>query len=150
MEYFKYMYDLLKEKGAPHIKIYGGGGGVILPREIDELHEYGIAGIFHRKRIGADGLDVFFYVGAEIVVSGCVQNGNVAEPAGLLVRVQMVEDASCQCRQDGECKNQYLSESHNSTNIVSFFYICGRVEEIFILSENGKAVVSQHGVCIFF
>ncbi|WP_342557994.1 fused isobutyryl-CoA mutase/GTPase IcmF [Metasolibacillus sp. FSL K6-0083] len=46
MEYFKYMYDLLREKGAPHIKIYGGGGGVILPREIKELHEYGIAGIF--------------------------------------------------------------------------------------------------------
>ena len=37
MEYFKYMYDLLREKGAPHIKIYGGGGGVILPREIKEL-----------------------------------------------------------------------------------------------------------------
>lgn len=46
MEYFKYMYDLLREKGAPHIKIYGGGGGVILPREIKELHAYGIAGIF--------------------------------------------------------------------------------------------------------
>ncbi len=46
MEYFKYMYDLLREKGAPHIKIYGGGGGVILPREIKELHAYGVAGIF--------------------------------------------------------------------------------------------------------
>lgn len=46
MEYFKYMFDLLREKGAPHIKIYGGGGGVILPREIKELHAYGIAGIF--------------------------------------------------------------------------------------------------------
>ena len=33
-EYFKYMYDLLKEKGAEHIKIFGGGGGVILPEEI--------------------------------------------------------------------------------------------------------------------
>ncbi|WP_107840504.1 fused isobutyryl-CoA mutase/GTPase IcmF [Metasolibacillus meyeri] len=46
MEYFKYMYDLLRENGAPHIKIYGGGGGVILPREIKELHDYGIACIF--------------------------------------------------------------------------------------------------------
>ncbi len=46
VEYFKYMYDLLKEKGAPHIRIYGGGGGVIIPREIKELHEYGIARIF--------------------------------------------------------------------------------------------------------
>jgi isobutyryl-CoA mutase len=46
VEYFKYMYDLLNEKGAPHIKIFGGGGGVIIPREIKELHDYGIAWIF--------------------------------------------------------------------------------------------------------
>mgnify|MGYP006188606763 CR=1 FL=1 len=45
-EYFKYMYDLLKEKGAEHIKIFGGGGGVILPEEIKELHEYGITRIY--------------------------------------------------------------------------------------------------------
>ena len=35
-EYFKYMYDLLKEKGAEHIKVFGGGGGTILPEEIEE------------------------------------------------------------------------------------------------------------------
>lgn len=46
MEYFKYMVDLLKEKGAGHIRVYGGGGGVIIPREIKELHEYGVARIF--------------------------------------------------------------------------------------------------------
>ena len=45
-EYFKYMYDLLAEKGAGHIKIFGGGGGVILPSEISELHEYGIERIY--------------------------------------------------------------------------------------------------------
>ncbi|MBS1534681.1 MAG: methylmalonyl-CoA mutase family protein [Bacteroidetes bacterium] len=45
-EYFKYMYDLLKEKGADHIKIFGGGGGVILPTEIEELHAYGIERIY--------------------------------------------------------------------------------------------------------
>jgi isobutyryl-CoA mutase len=47
MEYFKYMYDLLKEKGAPQIKIFGGGGGTILPSEIEELHNYGICRIYH-------------------------------------------------------------------------------------------------------
>ncbi|MDG5471151.1 methylmalonyl-CoA mutase family protein [Jeotgalibacillus sp. ET6] len=46
VEYFKYMFDLLKERGAPHIRLYGGGGGVIIPREIKELHDYGIARIF--------------------------------------------------------------------------------------------------------
>ncbi len=45
-EYFKYMYDLLKEQGAEHIKIFGGGGGVILPSEIEELHQYGITRIY--------------------------------------------------------------------------------------------------------
>ena len=46
MEYFKYMFDLLKEKGCPHIKIFGGGGGVILPAEMEELHQYGITRIY--------------------------------------------------------------------------------------------------------
>jgi len=46
VEYFKYMYDLLKEKGCSHIKLFGGGGGVILPTEIEELHNYGITRIY--------------------------------------------------------------------------------------------------------
>ncbi|HZX57782.1 MAG TPA: methylmalonyl-CoA mutase family protein, partial [Mucilaginibacter sp.] len=46
IEYFKYMYDLLRERGAGHIKIFGGGGGVILPYEIKELQDYGIARIY--------------------------------------------------------------------------------------------------------
>lgn len=46
VEFFKYMYDLLEERGAGHIKIFGGGGGTILPAEIDELHRYGIARIY--------------------------------------------------------------------------------------------------------
>ena len=45
-EYFKYMHDLLKEKGAGHIKIFAGGGGVILPEEIRELMDYGITRIY--------------------------------------------------------------------------------------------------------
>ena len=59
MEYFKYMYDLLHEREASHIKIYGGGGGVILPKEIQELHAYGIAGIFSPddgRRLGLQGM----------------------------------------------------------------------------------------------
>jgi len=45
-EYFKYMYDLLQEKDAGHIKIFGGGGGVILTEEIEELMAYGITRIY--------------------------------------------------------------------------------------------------------
>jgi methylmalonyl-CoA mutase len=45
-EYFKYMYDLLKERGCEHIRIVGGGGGVILPDEIKMLQDYGITRIY--------------------------------------------------------------------------------------------------------
>ncbi len=45
-EFFQYMHDLLKEKGCGHIKIFGGGGGVILPEEIEALHNYGITRIY--------------------------------------------------------------------------------------------------------
>lgn len=45
-EFFKYMHDLLKERGCGHIKIFGGGGGVILPDEMEELRNYGICRIY--------------------------------------------------------------------------------------------------------
>jgi methylmalonyl-CoA mutase len=46
IEFFKFMADLLKEKGASHIKVFGGGGGVIIPEEIKELEEYGVTKIY--------------------------------------------------------------------------------------------------------
>jgi methylmalonyl-CoA mutase len=58
-EYFKYMYDLLKEKGCEHIKIFGGGGGTILPSEIKELEGYGITRIYHPddgRALGLQGM----------------------------------------------------------------------------------------------
>jgi len=58
-EFFKYMYDLLKERGAGHIKIFGGGGGTILPSEIEELHAYGITRLYHPddgRALGLQGM----------------------------------------------------------------------------------------------
>jgi methylmalonyl-CoA mutase len=46
VEFFKYMYELLQERDCGHIKLFGGGGGVILPEEIEELHNYGIEKIY--------------------------------------------------------------------------------------------------------
>ncbi|HEU4858205.1 MAG TPA: cobalamin-dependent protein, partial [Chitinophagaceae bacterium] len=46
VEFFKYMKDLLNENGCGHIKIFGGGGGTILPEEIEDLHKYGITKIY--------------------------------------------------------------------------------------------------------
>jgi len=47
VEYFKYMVDMLKEKGAGHIRVFGGGGGTITPEEIRELQAYGVERIYH-------------------------------------------------------------------------------------------------------
>jgi isobutyryl-CoA mutase len=59
VEYFKYMIDLLRERGGAHIKVFGGGGGVIVPEEIQELHDYGVTRIFSPEdgqRMGLVGM----------------------------------------------------------------------------------------------
>lgn len=72
-EYFKYMFDLLKEKGAGHIKIFGGGGGVILPSEIKELMDYGIERIYSPD----DGREM----GLQGMINDLVKRCDVAVPA---------------------------------------------------------------------
>lgn len=59
LEFFKYMYDLLHQKGCGHIKIFGGGGGTILPSEIEELHKYGITRLYSPddgRHMGLEGM----------------------------------------------------------------------------------------------
>ena len=59
VEFFKYMKDLLNENGCGHIKIFGGGGGTILPQEIKELHDYGITRIYSPddgRKMGLEGM----------------------------------------------------------------------------------------------
>src|SRR5690554_4557375 len=59
MEFFRYMYDLLREKGAGHIRVFGGGGGTILPEEIVQLEEYGITRIYSPddgRKMGLQGM----------------------------------------------------------------------------------------------
>ncbi|GAA0943429.1 fused isobutyryl-CoA mutase/GTPase IcmF [Nonomuraea longicatena] len=59
VEYFTYLVDLLKERGAPHVKVYGGGGGVIVQDEIDLLHSRGVTRIFSPEdgqRLGLPGM----------------------------------------------------------------------------------------------
>src|SRR5690554_1543690 len=69
-EYFKYMYDLLQEKGAGHIKIFAGGGGVILPGEIKELMDYGITRIYSPD----DGREM----GLQGMINDLVQNSDTS------------------------------------------------------------------------
>lgn len=100
VEYFKYMYDLLKEKGAPNIRIYGGGGGVILPREIKELHEYGIARIFSPedgRTLGLQGminimLEECDFVSNEIEQIESLKTGNMNTVAKLITLAELNVD----------------------------------------------------------
>jgi isobutyryl-CoA mutase len=59
VEFFKYMLDLLRQRGAAHVKVFGGGGGVIVPAEVKELHDYGVARLFSPEdgqRLGLVGM----------------------------------------------------------------------------------------------
>ena len=82
VEFFKYMKDLLNENGCGHIKIFGGGGGTILPSEIEELHNYGITRIYSPddgRHMGLEGM-------IEDVVKKCTPP-NPSE-GGALITVQ--------------------------------------------------------------
>ena len=65
VEYFKYMVDMLKERGAGHIRVFGGGGGTITPEEIRELQDYGVERIYHPN----DGMHMGLVAMIEDVVS---------------------------------------------------------------------------------
>ncbi|MDX1632667.1 MAG: cobalamin-dependent protein, partial [Thermoanaerobaculia bacterium] len=86
MEFFTYMRQMLDERGAEHVKIYGGGGGVIVPREIDELHSRGIDRIFSPE----DGRELGLQGMIDEVVRGCdfdlTKTGTVEAPFGELAR----------------------------------------------------------------
>src|SRR2546426_9105975 len=59
LEFFKYMLDLLRSRGGEHVKLFGGGGGVIVPAEIKELQDYGVARIYSPEdgqRMGLQGM----------------------------------------------------------------------------------------------
>src|SRR5690606_35784142 len=59
IEFFRYMVDLLKERGGPQVRVFGGGGGVIVPEEIKALQDYGVARIYSPEdghRMGLQGM----------------------------------------------------------------------------------------------
>ncbi|MBI5791292.1 MAG: cobalamin B12-binding domain-containing protein, partial [Rhodocyclales bacterium] len=59
VEFFKYMIDLLKSRGGENIKVFGGGGGVIVPAEMKELHDYGVAHLYSvedGQKMGLQGM----------------------------------------------------------------------------------------------
>lgn len=99
-EYLKYMYDLLKEKGCGHIKIFAGGGGVILPDEIKALHKYGIDRIYSPddgRKMGLQGMinDILQKCDTPPKVSDIdkhIKGLKTREPKSIAALISLVED----------------------------------------------------------
>lgn len=98
VEYFKYVIDLLKEKNAAHIKVFGGGGGVIAPHEIEELHAYGVTRIFSVE----DGLSMGLQGMIDLILKECdfdvcdltplnLQNVKIADTNSIARIITMLE-----------------------------------------------------------
>ena len=86
VEYFKYMIDLLKERGGAHIKVFGGGGGVIVAAEIAELQTYGVTRIFSPEdgqRMGLAGMigEMMMRCDFDVAADAGVEAGARAVPA---------------------------------------------------------------------
>ena len=80
-EFFRYLVDLLRERGASHIKIFGGGGGVIVPREIADLESYGVSKIFSPedgRKLGLAGIIDAMVRGADFPLQPVAVNGDLS------------------------------------------------------------------------
>jgi methylmalonyl-CoA mutase len=90
VEYFKYMRDLLNERGAQHIKIFGGGGGVFLPHEIAELHAYGITRIYSPddgRTMGLQGMINDMMQACDFLTPGLLDEEQKTKDAGAIARL---------------------------------------------------------------
>ncbi|MEL1264692.1 methylmalonyl-CoA mutase family protein [Pseudoxanthomonas putridarboris] len=85
VEYFKYMVDMLKERGAGHVRVFGGGGGTITPEEIAELQAYGVERIYHPN----DGMKM----GLVEMIQDVVGRAGTARDSGLVIRDSSKPDA---------------------------------------------------------
>ncbi|MBC7936962.1 MAG: methylmalonyl-CoA mutase family protein [Rhizobacter sp.] len=108
LEFFKYMKDLLEENGCGHIKIFGGGGGTILPSEIEELHAYGITRIYSPddgRKMGLEGM-------IEDVVTNCDFNLNGNGEYSSPMTLGEVKDIRTIARQITNVENGLIAPSN--------------------------------------
>ncbi|PWH83068.1 methylmalonyl-CoA mutase [Algibacter marinivivus] len=121
-EYFKYMYDLLKERGSEHIKIFGGGGGVILPSEIKELMDYGISRIYSPD----DGREM----GLQGMINDLVKQSDFAIGDKLNIQIDTLKDKK------PESIARVISSAENFPEIAK-----DTLDEIHSKNENSKTPV---------
>ncbi len=101
VEYFKYMVDMLRERGCDHIRVFGGGGGVIVPSEIATLHDYGVARIYSPEdgqRMGLQGMIDDMLERADFdpasKASESTKPEDLVDPAHLARLISLIENGS--------------------------------------------------------
>ena len=134
VEYFKYMIDLLRESNAKHIRVFGGGGGVISDSEIEELHAYGVSRIFSVQ----DGSNMGLQGMINYMMEACDYDTNLqvpADPAGVLKKDQVAIARTISALENGHSKIAEFTEenlllnkkkySHNTTQLIPVLGITG-------------------------
>jgi methylmalonyl-CoA mutase len=131
IEYFKYMYDLLREKGGENIKIFGGGGGVILPDEIEELQNYGITRIYSPE----DGRNMGLQGMVNDLVKKCDYNSN-----GISEKISILKTA------DSKTIARLISLVHNDTKKIKLPALDTKQEKIPVLGITGTGGAGKSSV----
>src|SRR5512147_588035 len=121
VEFFKYMKDLLDENGCGHIKIFGGGGGTILPEEIEELHKYGITRIYSPddgRKMGLEGM-------IEDVIKSCDVQLNGQADYTTKLKLDEVKDIRTIARQITNAESSAESEVGSQESVVKTIPVLG-------------------------
>ncbi len=114
VEFFKYMKDLLNENGCGHIKLFGGGGGTILPSEIEELHQYGITRIYSPddgRTMGLEGMieDVIrqcdFPLNGNLKINGDLKLGEARDIRKIARSISNVENGNASSNDEIKIEN---------------------------------------------
>ncbi len=128
VEFFKYMKDLLNENGCGHIKIFGGGGGTILPSEIEELHNYGITRIYSPddgRHLGLEGMieDVVhqcdYSLNGSLKINGEMKLGEVRDIRKIARSISNVENGN------SSANGEINIEGHDTVKTIPVLGITG-------------------------
>ncbi|MEE2803599.1 MAG: fused isobutyryl-CoA mutase/GTPase IcmF [Pseudomonadota bacterium] len=113
LEFFRYMIDMLRERGRSAIRVFGGGGGVIVPREVRELEDYGVSRIYtpeHGQQLGLEGIikDMVgradFYPGDSVELD--LDSDTILEKGGLARLITLLENESMPAALDESLKRR--------------------------------------------
>ncbi|GAB3545461.1 methylmalonyl-CoA mutase family protein [Noviherbaspirillum agri] len=121
VEYFKYMIDLLKQRGGAHIKVFGGGGGVIVPAEIADLHAYGVARIFSPEdgqRLGLAGMILSMIQECDVDLSTYAPTKMDALTKGDMVERQRPLAQLITALENGKADPKFKTELHKAADTI--------------------------------